>query len=165
MLSTNNLKYLSEKQEQLDKYIIENKNFKELEVFDKKIVALYVEVCEFINEERSFKFWSNKKASERNVLLEEYIDGIHFLISLGNNIKFDYESYKFEDDNCEITQNYLNCLSAIAIFEKTRDSKSFTNLANSFFSIASTLSFGEEEIIDAYNIKNKTNFERQDNNY
>ena len=48
-----------------------------------KVLALLVELGELANETRCFKFWSFKPASEKKVILEEFVDGIHFLLSLG----------------------------------------------------------------------------------
>ena len=46
-------------------------------------LALLVELGECVNETRCFKFWSVKGPSPAPVILEEYADGIHFLLSLG----------------------------------------------------------------------------------
>jgi dimeric dUTPase (all-alpha-NTP-PPase superfamily) len=48
-----------------------------------KVLALLVELGELANETRCFKFWSHKPASEKAVVLEEFSDGIHFLLSIG----------------------------------------------------------------------------------
>ena len=47
------------------------------------MLALLVEIGELANETRSFKFWSVKPASEKKIILEEFVDGIHFILSLG----------------------------------------------------------------------------------
>ena len=44
-------------------------------------MALLVE-RELANETRSFKFWSTKGPSANEIILEEYVDSIHFLLSL-----------------------------------------------------------------------------------
>jgi dimeric dUTPase (all-alpha-NTP-PPase superfamily) len=44
-------------------------------------LALIVELGELANEVRSFKFWSYKNPSNKEVILEEYVDGLHFIIS------------------------------------------------------------------------------------
>lgn len=71
-------KKLFDMQKELDTYIETNHNVKQAELLDKKILALLVEVGELANETRCFKFWSKKKPSERDVIIEEYVDGIHF---------------------------------------------------------------------------------------
>ena len=69
-------------QRDLDAYIQKNNSVIE-NVFQKKGLALLVELAELANETRCFKFWSTKGPSEREVILEEYVDSIHFLLSLG----------------------------------------------------------------------------------
>src|SRR5690606_36397479 len=51
--------------------------------FLERLLALQVEVGELANETRCFKYWSLKPPAERAVILEEYVDGIHFILSIG----------------------------------------------------------------------------------
>ncbi len=48
----------------------------------KRDLALTIELAELANETRCFKYWSSKGPSEREVILEEFVDSIHFLLSL-----------------------------------------------------------------------------------
>ena len=83
------LGYLLEKQRQLDNYILKTKC---LEGFDRKsrlnstALAMFVEMGEMMNEIRSFKFWSDKPSSHRTVIIEEYVDVLHFFLSLANQL-------------------------------------------------------------------------------
>lgn len=47
------------------------------------LLAYQVEVSEFANATRAFKYWSNKGAEDREILLEEYVDSLHFFLSNG----------------------------------------------------------------------------------
>ncbi len=76
------LKTLFTMQRELDAYIQKSQSVKE-DVFKEKGLALLVELAELANETRCFKFWSAKGPSEREVILEEYVDSIHFILSLG----------------------------------------------------------------------------------
>src|SRR6185437_10161779 len=69
-------------QRELDTFIQTNQDVKR-DVFKEKGLALVVELAELANETRCFKFWSTKGPSERAVILEEYVDSIHFILSLG----------------------------------------------------------------------------------
>lgn len=86
----NTLELLFESQKELDNFILESKNIKitDKELMTDTLLALAVEVSELANEIRSFKHWSNKGASDRNVILEEYIDVLHFFLSVGNQLGF-----------------------------------------------------------------------------
>lgn len=86
----NTLELLFESQKELDKFIIESKNIQitEKELMTDTLMALSVEVSELANEIRSFKHWSNKGASERGIILGEYVDVLHFFLSIGNQLGF-----------------------------------------------------------------------------
>src|SRR5690625_6269037 len=70
-------------QETLDKHIIDNHQLQQKDLMEEKYLALLVELGELANETRCFKFWSTKPASARKKILEEYVDGVHFILSLG----------------------------------------------------------------------------------
>ncbi|HFK2719144.1 TPA: dUTP diphosphatase, partial [Escherichia coli] len=54
----------------------------------KKILSLHIEIGEMANElPEIFKFWSNKK-NDYDKALKEYVDGLHFLLSIGNELNF-----------------------------------------------------------------------------
>ncbi len=168
MLTNKELIYLSEKQKYLDNYIMEAKSIvNSPEITKKKLIAFYVEVAEFINEQRSFKFWSNKKPSEKSILLEEYIDGIHFLISLGNDMEYDFSKYinTNEIKTKDIIENYLNVFSMTSNLVETQSIENYENLLKSFLNICYILDFTINDIIGSYNKKNEINFERQNSNY
>ncbi|WP_342256867.1 dUTPase [Spiroplasma endosymbiont of Poecilobothrus nobilitatus] len=68
------------------------------ETFEKRILAFLFELSEFINEQRDFKYWSVKPASAKDILLEEYIHVIHFLISIGNSLTVDFKAYQYHNE-------------------------------------------------------------------
>jgi hypothetical protein len=70
-------------QKGLDEEIHQKHHVDLRETHYKRILALLVELGEFANETRCFKFWSLKPASEKGVILDEYADGMHFFLSLG----------------------------------------------------------------------------------
>ncbi|GAA0735393.1 dUTP diphosphatase [Clostridium oceanicum] len=88
-----NLKDLYELQKELDDYILENKKKKidEKELLTDTILALHVEVSELANATRIFKHWSNKGPMERDEILEEYVDVLHFFLSVGNQLGFKHK--------------------------------------------------------------------------
>lgn len=88
------LKYFLEKQLELDEYIIESKNLHLLgkkERLNNTALAMFVELAEMMNEIRSFKFWSDKPSSHRTVIIDEYVDVLHFFLSLANQMDFTAE--------------------------------------------------------------------------
>ena len=87
-----NLDKLYKMQKELDNYIIKNRNIvmSEEELLDNTILALLVEIGELANTTRCFKHWSTKGMMEREVVLEELADVLHFYLSIGNQLKDRY---------------------------------------------------------------------------
>ncbi len=156
---------LSKKQIKIDNFLHKNKNLILEDTFKRRLIALFTEISEFVNEIRSFKYWSNKKESKKDVILEEYVDCIHFILSIGNTLKFDWDKYKinisFKDVNSLVLDSYVK----LAFFSETNDKKDFEKFLNSFFSIIENKKFTKLDLFDAYLKKNTKNYNRQFNNY
>ena len=160
-----NLQNLFKMQRELDSYIETNMKVNE-DVFQRKGLALIVELAELANETRCFKFWSNKGASEREVILEEYVDSIHFLLSLGIEKKLDYlEVWPQSNLKQEITEIFLMTNSAILDFLTNPSENRYEKVWIMYGAIAEKLGFSSEEVLNAYISKNETNYERQKNGY
>ena len=77
-----NLKDLFTEQAKLDGHIQTQHQVTYATTREKRILALLVEIGEMINETKTFKFWSKKPSAEKPIILDEYADGLHFLLSL-----------------------------------------------------------------------------------
>ncbi|MGB7594160.1 MAG: dUTP diphosphatase, partial [Erysipelotrichaceae bacterium] len=73
-----------------------------------RCLALCVEIGELANETRCFKYWSVRDASPKDILLEELEDSIHFLLSLGIDLKDTSESIEGIDDHEYLSQTFLD---------------------------------------------------------
>lgn len=87
------IKDLYDMQEKLDAYIIlkNNPDITLKELLTDTLLALQVEVSELANATRSFKHWSRKGPENKEILLEEYADILHFFLSLGLQLGFSPE--------------------------------------------------------------------------
>ncbi len=132
-------------------------------------MAFLVELAEFINEQRDFKYWSVKPASEQDILLEEYIDGIHFLISIGSSLQVDFNKYYYQNKyyakDISLSKLYLECFAVCTKLIKKQTIKNYFHVLTQYLIIAEQLNFTEAALVTAYNKKNKINFTRQENNY
>lgn len=81
---------LYELQDELDKFILEQKHAEltDKELLTDNLLALQVEVSELANATRIFKYWSNKGPEAKEVIMEEYVDVLHFFLSVGNQLGF-----------------------------------------------------------------------------
>ncbi|MGM8215558.1 dUTP diphosphatase [Bacillaceae bacterium W0354] len=159
-------KTLYELQNELDEKILNGIPQSRDEVLDDKILALMVEVSELANETRCFKYWSKKGPNGREVILEEFVDGIHFLLSLG--LDFDYR-YKSKLDKFEyfstLTDGFHAVYQLINHFKQKPTEEQYDLLMNTYLSLGKKLNFTEEDIFKAYMDKNKVNHERQQSGY
>lgn len=164
------LQKLFEKQAELDSYIEEKRGVKGKEVFEEKLLAFAVEAGELANEVRSFKFWSSKPPSESSVILEEYVDGLHFLLSIGNTLEQEpnsdtVDTDKRESSKQEVTAAFLEIFGTVSLLRIEPSSESFGALFSAYVDLAGLLGYTWEDVLNAYEIKNKENYSRQDNGY
>lgn len=163
------IKKLFEIQKELDSHIINEHKLEGKNLVPEKIVAFIVELGELANEIRFFKFWSNKPKSHPNIILEEYVDGVHFLLSLGLDIganqivEDDFKIDLITLDN--LTDEFIYIISLAIELRKHSTYENYRNLLNRYLSLAYTLGFTEEQIIRAYLSKNLINHKRQEQGY
>lgn len=162
------LKDIVEMQKVLDGRILESFNKTSAETIMNRILAMLVELGELANETRCFKYWSKKGPAEREVILEEYVDGIHFIVSLGNEINFEFiedEIFGVEKFNHDQTKSFIQIFKRVCELALNLDARNFEMLFKDYVSLGYQLGFTKSDIFKAYESKNKVNHERQENNY
>jgi dimeric dUTPase (all-alpha-NTP-PPase superfamily) len=126
-----------------------------------RIIALQVEFGELLNElPFLFKYWKSKPMDFKKAL-EEYVDGIHFLLSIANDLgitEYEYQKPK-EYDMKELVLGIGNMISILP------QTENFTELMNHYWQLGEKLGFTEEMIIEAYQEKNAENHARQERGY
>lgn len=122
---------------------------------------------ELANETRCFKFWSVKPPSEKQVILEEFVDGVHFILSLG--IECDFHKRKFlinaAPTPLSVTDQFLLINERVLRFQMTRSETDYIALFEGYLQLAMLLGITYEEMEQAYFDKNEVNYQRQQNNY
>jgi dimeric dUTPase (all-alpha-NTP-PPase superfamily) len=131
----------------------------------KRILAFLVELGEFSNETRCFKFWSLKSPSEKAVILDEYADGMHFLLSLGLPLGVEKYTHKFKPDQKELTLQILKTYSLATDLLDHYDPKHYALVFSSFLNILPLLGYSGEDAIAAYKKKLAVNYTRQEQHY
>ncbi|MBP2240681.1 dimeric dUTPase (all-alpha-NTP-PPase superfamily) [Cytobacillus eiseniae] len=154
-------------QKGLDQHIESKHKLEDADLFDRKILALLVELGELANETRCFKFWSLKQPSERKIILEEYVDGIHFILSLGLECGFENEGDYLAD--LEIAQSvndqFLLIYEQTSKFRMSKSLRDYKYLLQAYLHLGEQLGFHSEETEQAYLAKNEVNYERQQAGY
>ena len=161
------LRKLFEMQKALDTHIEDKHSLQDEDLFDRKVLALLVEIGELANETRSFKFWSVKPSSSKEVILEEFVDGVHFILSLGIECGYNAEQIDLKDEgtSLNVTEQFLFVYERISIFQKSKGLADYKMVFSSYLQLASLLGFTYGEIERAYFHKNEVNYQRQQNNY
>jgi dimeric dUTPase (all-alpha-NTP-PPase superfamily) len=158
--------YLFRKQRELDSYIEENlESANREDIFRKKVLALQVEIGELANETRCFKFWSRKGPSEQAVILEEYVDGLHFILSVGLDKGLTYASAPLPNKQIDQTDAFLELYRTIHAFYAAPNQENYNMMFRSFLLLGQLLGFNEQAILKAYQQKNEVNHTRQDEGY
>ena len=187
-----NLEKLFEMQRKLDEKIVEEKGLQGQDLIDKKILALQVELGELANEWRGFKFWSIRQEPTTNdlrvadykengeaiietynPLLEEYVDCLHFILSIGLDLKlggpYVIGTYKGPNIIRQFNFVYQDVSKLdVAINEDWEEGEIFEQydeLVRGFLGLGEMLGFTREEIEQSYYEKNRINHERQENGY
>lgn len=152
-------------QKQLDTYIEDTHDLQEVDIFQEKYLALLVELGELANETRCFKFWSIKPRNDKSVILEEYVDGVHFILSLGLEKGLRYEANELKASSLSETEQFNAVFEACVTFKNDRSQGNYHNLFTKFLQLGALLGFTEEDIQQAYFKKNEINYQRQNQGY
>lgn len=186
-----NLTQLSEIQKILDARI--EKEHPILEGEDrlaKKILALQVELGECANEWRGFKFWStnqkpniskpvttfygSRNGETTNPLLEEYVDCLHFILSIGLELKIHVPqtvSYELSEPMPNDTEVFIDLIQGSYWFFRQKDRyphhlvTGWVQYFSTFHKLGEILGFTWDQIEQAYYNKNAINHDRQDTGY
>ena len=141
----------------------------------KRVLALQVELGELANEWQGFKFWRNDQEPRtelwddrlrfHNPLLEEYVDCLHFILSIG----LENEVGTFTGDEIMPIKMGTIEMQFITLFKVTvtflEDISYYQEMWEFFIGLGEMLGFTWEEVEQAYYAKNKENHERQDEGY
>lgn len=195
-----NLQKLFETQRVLDEHIYEkHPELRGQNNLDWKILALQVELGECANEWRGFKKWSNDQEPrgqgtyleygckcegkgnrwvEKNPLLEEYVDCLHFILSIGLEMELDcrYNSLIREENIVEEGEPTLYLFAEVFAFtsdlfwschqeDYEQQEGNYKALFTNFVQLGKSINFSWDEIEQAYFAKNKINHERQKSGY
>ncbi|KMY49547.1 dUTP diphosphatase [Peribacillus loiseleuriae] len=148
----------------------------------KKILALLVEVGECANEARFFKFWSNDQKPKTKALrmptmmeedkeyynptLEEFVDGLHFVLGLGIEIEFvSYSTLGYSPEADDLTDMFTLVYEMISRFKRYQSVFHYGILFDCYMTLGKMLGFTWEQIEVAYYEKNQINHLRQANGY
>lgn len=173
---------------EVQKVLRDRINYNEPDRFNKLVLALLVELGECANEWRGFKFWSKDQKARTfgvkgvghgiatyNPLLEEYVDGLHFVLELGIELEYpelpfaNFKPYSYttptiEDQFLAIYEDVTNFKNSVA-YHSDDTLMNFDELVSGYVGLGKMLGLTWEQIEQAYFEKNKVNHQRQSEGY
>jgi len=180
-----------EKLFQTQKVLRDRIGYNEPDRFNKLILALLVELGECANEWRGFKFWSQNQqptikqarapymdlddAEFYNPLLEEYVDGLHFVLELGLDLDIYYYlkllTFTTVGEERSVTSLFNSIFESVTTLLTHHNDGSITTgytyevLVDEYLTLGAMLGFTWEEVEQAYFAKNQINHQRQEVGY
>ena len=159
-----NLKPMLEIQKQLNQKIWQTQNISFDQTKTQSHLCILVELMELCNETRCFSYWSKKRRSADEVILEEFADVLCFLFSdlifLNiENINID-ESIE-QEDNLSITIRFSQLVNLYSSLD-FKNETSYLTFASAVFNLGYALGFNIDDIFAAYNKKVLKNHQVQD---
>jgi len=155
------LKKLFDLQRELDSRISKEHHLQNDMLFSEKALALQVEFGSLANETRCFKYWCNQKSSPQNIILEEYVDCLYFILSVGIDKDFENIEPVLSCSVNKITEQFLDLFIDINDFLICSSIDHYITLFEDFLSLGINLGFTENDIEKAYLDKNYVNAERK----
>lgn len=149
----------------LDKIFMDKYLENEPEYFKKNAIEFLVELGEFANETKCFKYWTIKKPN-RDDVLEEYADVITMaLYFLGDlNADFDNIPKHIENDNILDVINYLYFEGSKMITSEYGEDIVKDLISNVFY-VGELAGISEDEMIDAIQKKQAKVEDRLNSDY
>jgi dimeric dUTPase (all-alpha-NTP-PPase superfamily) len=187
-----NIAKLFEMQRVLDDHILDqHPELKGQNNLDWKVLALLVELGECANEWRGFKKWSKDQEprtekhcekcngdgwyhddflgnvtckNHKNPLLEEYVDCLHFILSIG--LEMEIEKIKVLSLKKEtLTVQFIHLFNAATILKINYSESAYLMFLSAFIGLGELLGFTWEQVEEAYFAKNEINHQRQVSGY
>ena len=144
------MKFLEEvyiKNKELDKIFISKYEHIDKDMFKKNKIELLVEIAEFANETKCFKYWTNKKPNKELVLFE-YADCIIMTLCLFNYLNLELEDIEFNkiDDACD---NFAYLYKLSSEFYFTDNQELLKEILFNLINLGELLNISHEEIVSS----------------
>jgi dimeric dUTPase (all-alpha-NTP-PPase superfamily) len=151
-----------EMQKELDESIFKKYSLSDKEALEnKKILGFMVEVAEIANATKSYKYWSRSLPGTREEILDEYSDGLHFLLSLclDLNVRMEEEFEKIKPID-DISDLFIKILKLAISLTDDFNKDTIKKLLSYYIHLGERLGFKMGDILEGYIKINKINKEK-----
>ena len=156
---------LFKKQLELDTEIQRKHNVTYAETLERRFLSLYVEIGELANATRCFKYWSNKPSEPRDRVMDEFADGLHFLLSLGIALNIKNKSFNQNETDEDLSNLFVRMSGVIDELHNKKNEDTYQKTFETLLLIASKLNMNKDDIYASYLLKLGENYHRQETNY
>ena len=169
VLGLKQLTQLQQAQQKLDQVIFQKHHQTRSATRSARILAFMVELAELANVHRGFKYWSHKRVVNRTLLLEEYVDALHFLLSLTIDLPSSLITWSIETHTPQDLSSFTAYIFALftdsLLLVQQFDCVVLHKILTLFLCLGSTLGFTSVAVVDAYWKKYHINQQRQQEQY
>ena len=144
------MKFLSkvyEENKKLDDIFIEKYDHLDKDMYRKNKIELLVEIGEFANETKCFKYWTNKKPN-KDLVLEEFADCIIMTLCMYNYKDLDLEENNFNKQN-DVCDNIAYLYKLASDFYFSDDTNLLKELLFNLVNLSELLNITKKEIVEA----------------
>lgn len=146
-----NLEKLYEFQSMLDKGMQDRLDVQGRPLLTQKILALQVKLGELASETQCFKFWVSKKSPIRSRILEQYIDCIYIIFSIGIEKGFVETEFEVTEVEYELTDHFLNMFIDLNDFMVCSTKDNYITLIGALLSLSLMFGFTENDVLNNNN--------------
>jgi len=134
------------------------------DIYRKNCIELLVELGEFVNETKVFKYWT-VKSPDKEKMLEEYADNLTMCLYFFREFKLEIDD-RYLHINSSDKLDIINYLySKISLLINNKDKELIKDIFGNLLYLGSLLDFTEEEIINAIKNKHEIIRKRLNSNY
>ena len=106
------------------------------------------------------------KLGEGNPLLEEYVDCLHFILSIGNDLEVDINKCRIDNyKNDTVIEQFKDMFNVVCDLHDDKTDIQWSIVIGFYLGLGEMLGFYWEQITDAYYAKNAINHQRQTDKY
>lgn len=132
----------------ISKYKNDNK------LYQKNCVELMVEIGEFVNETKVFKYWTTKFPN-KDKMLEEYADVITMILSFYGIYNLEIKETYNKIEETDILKVIMELYNKSYLFYKENNKDILEEIFNYTLYLGKLLNFNEDEILNAIENKQK----------
>ena len=118
---------------------------------NQKILAFLHDLSEVALESRCYLFWEKEEPVNHQQLLENYLEGLTMLMSIGYELRIDsIKNHTEIPENQDLYSLFFKIYQSILNVQKQYSSEDYQNTIDDYFTLGFKLGIDIDEIIDNY---------------